>query len=488
LIRRLEHALIRGDARMIHDPMRGQTRALIVGAIIAVLIVGACGVLAFFKPTPNLGDASILMSKSTGASYVRVEDRIHPVLNLASARLIVGKNDQPKDVDDKFLNQLPRGPMVGIVGAPSSIRGGDDMVTSSWTVCDTLATPGITDATGFASLKTTVLASTPVLDGDIRPARADEAVLTEANGTTYLLQGGVRAPIDLSDPVVTNAFHLQDAEVRQVSPGLLNAFTQVGPLAAIAVPDAGQPSAVLPPEHPIGSIIRVLDSRGEQLFVVLRDGVQALSPAAADVIRYGQDGAASARPIPDVAPAMVADVPRVSALDVDHYPPASPRIVPADPNEVLCLGWQRPNDAAQASIQMFVGHRLPMPAGAQPVRLATADGMGARLDEVYLTPGSGEYVQTTGGEPDSHSHGPLFYVSDTGLRYHLEDTPTAQALGVVPVKSADQTSETPQFAPWPVLELLPPGPELSQEAALITHDGVAADPDSRPLGTAGSTG
>ncbi|HJT93682.1 MAG TPA: type VII secretion protein EccB, partial [Mycobacterium sp.] len=87
LIRRLEHALIRGDSRMIHDPMRGQMRALIVGVVLAVLITGACGVLAFFKPAPNLGDAQILLSKSSGAAFVRIGDRVHPVLNLASARL-----------------------------------------------------------------------------------------------------------------------------------------------------------------------------------------------------------------------------------------------------------------------------------------------------------------------------------------------------------------------------------------------------------------
>ncbi|SUA02824.1 type VII secretion protein EccB [Mycolicibacterium fortuitum] len=95
---------------MIHDPMRGQTRALIVGAVIAVLITGASAVMAFFKPTPNIGDAQIVLSKSSGAPFVRIGDQIHPVLNLASARLIIGKNDSPKQVDDKFLDAVPRGP------------------------------------------------------------------------------------------------------------------------------------------------------------------------------------------------------------------------------------------------------------------------------------------------------------------------------------------------------------------------------------------
>src|SRR6202020_2562403 len=121
LVRRLEHALIRADSRMIHDPMRGQMRALLVGMVIAILISGGAGVLAFFKPTPNFGNSTIMLSKSNGTLFVRIGNRLHPVLNLASARLIVGKSDPPKEVDDKFLNTVPRGPAIGIVGAPNSI-------------------------------------------------------------------------------------------------------------------------------------------------------------------------------------------------------------------------------------------------------------------------------------------------------------------------------------------------------------------------------
>ncbi|MGX9791290.1 type VII secretion protein EccB [Mycobacterium sp. MMS18-G62] len=476
LIRRLEHALIRGDSRMIHDPMRGQMRALIVGLVIAVLITGACGVMAFFKPAPNLGDAQILMSKSSGAAFVRIGDRVHPVLNLASARLIVGKNDNPKDVDDKFLNALPRGPMVGIVGAPTSIRGGDDLSRSSWTVCDTLQTPDVTETVGAASLQTTVLANDPVLDGNIRAAESAQAILTEVGGTTYLIYNGVRAPIELSDPVVINGLHLQGAPLRPVSVGFLNAFPLVEAITPVAIDGVGEPSS-LGPDYPSGSIVKTVDSRGEQLYVVLRDGLQPISPATADVIRYGEPDTARAT-AREIAPAVVASVPILHRLPVDHYPTVSPQIVSPNPDRVVCMGWQRSNGAAQATVRLLTGSRLPVPAGADAVQLATADGNGPGVDSVYMTPGAGEYVQATGVEPESRSTGPLFYVSDTGLRYHVKDLPTATALGLVGAKSPDGKSDAPQVAPWPVLSLLPPGPELSQEAALVAHDGMAPDPKS----------
>jgi type VII secretion protein EccB len=228
---------------------------------------------------------------------------------------------------------------------------------------------------------------------------------------------------------------------------------------------------------PVGSIVRTVDSRGEQLYVVLRDGLQPISAATADIIRYGdQDtGRAATR---DIAPAVVAGAPIVHQLPVDHYPAASPQIVPPGPNPVACMGWQRANASARASVRLIVGQKLPVPAGAETVRLATADGNGPGLDSVYLTPGTGEYIQATGAEPESQSTGPLFYVSDTGLRYHIKDLPTADSLGAVGVKAPGQQSSRPQLAPWPVLALLPPGPELSQEAALVAHDGVAPDPNS----------
>src|SRR5262249_9150622 len=156
-------------------------------------ITGAAGVLAFFKPTPNLGNANILLSKSNGALFVRIGDRVHPALNIASARLIIGKNEAPKEVDDKFLTALPLGPTVGIVGAPSSIQGGDDMDTSSWTVCDTTQPPDATHAGGPLTVEATVLANNPVLGNDIAAATPEQMILTRAGQSTFLIYNGVRA-------------------------------------------------------------------------------------------------------------------------------------------------------------------------------------------------------------------------------------------------------------------------------------------------------
>jgi type VII secretion protein EccB len=477
LIRRLEHALIRGDSRMIHDPMRGQMRALLVGVVIAVLIAGAGGVLAFFKPMPNFGNSTIMLSKSNGAMFVRIGDRLHPVLNLASARLIAGKADPPKQVDDKFLNTVPLGPMVGVVGAPTAIHQGDDMGMSSWTVCDTTQTPKVTETAGAFAVETAVLANNPVLSDDIRAAVPAQMLLTQVGEITFLIYNGVRAPVDPNDPVLHSALHLEGAEIRKVSPSLLNAFPLVDPIVPVTIEGVGEPAGYLDPKYRIGSVVKTVDSRGEQLYVVVREGLQPISETTADIIRYGdRESPAVSEPMA-ISPAAVSGVPVVHTLHVAHYPTASPEFINTEPDRVVCMSWQRSNSAAEATSRLLVGHRLPLPTDAQAVRLATADGNGPGLDYVYLKPGTGEYVQATGGEPDSRAMGQLFYIADTGVRYHVRDLPTATALGVVGVKDPDSPNAVPQSAPWPVISLLPPGPELSQQAALIAHDGMPGDPD-----------
>ena len=82
----MEHALLRGDMRMLHDPMRAQSLSLIAGCVLAIVVVAGCAILAFLRPNAGLGDAVIVMSRDSGALYVRIDDTMHPVLNLASAR------------------------------------------------------------------------------------------------------------------------------------------------------------------------------------------------------------------------------------------------------------------------------------------------------------------------------------------------------------------------------------------------------------------
>jgi hypothetical protein len=116
----------------------------------------------------------------------------------------------------------------------------------------------------------------------------------------------------------------------------------------------------------------------------------------------------------------------------------------------------------------LAGPALPIAAGGAAVGLAQADGNGPLVDEVYIPPGRSAYVRATAlGDA---AGGQLYLVTDTGVRFGIRDTETAGTLGL---------SSDPVAAPWPVLKVLPQGPELSKENALVAHDGVAAAPTPR---------
>ena len=113
LVRRMEHALLRGDVGMLHDPMRAQSLSLIAGCVLAIVVVAACAILAFLRPNAGLGDAAIVMSRDSGALYVRIDDTLHPVLNLASARLATGSVARPEVVSPADIDKAKRGPLLG---------------------------------------------------------------------------------------------------------------------------------------------------------------------------------------------------------------------------------------------------------------------------------------------------------------------------------------------------------------------------------------
>ena len=131
--RRMEHGLIFGDIRMIHDPLAARRRATIFGTAAVVMIAGVMGLFAWMRPNADPGDAPIFRA-ADGTLYVRVGEAAHPVTNLASARLIAGQAAEPARIGDEKLAELPRGVPVGIVAAPGMFAP-EGTPLASWSVC-----------------------------------------------------------------------------------------------------------------------------------------------------------------------------------------------------------------------------------------------------------------------------------------------------------------------------------------------------------------
>src|SRR5271163_646852 len=134
--RRNASALSHHGVRLEYDPEQRRMAGIILGFTFTLLAVALMAILAWFKPAGQVGSSAILADRDSGAIYVLVDGRLHPALNLASARLIAGEDSRPTFVKAVELNKYPQGPIVGIVGAPTqmSIRTG---LQSDWAVCDT---------------------------------------------------------------------------------------------------------------------------------------------------------------------------------------------------------------------------------------------------------------------------------------------------------------------------------------------------------------
>ncbi|WP_216901185.1 type VII secretion protein EccB [Nocardia alni] len=456
LLRRYDHALIRWDARMLHDPMRAQFRSLVIGAVLSIMIVAGAAILALIHPQPTMGNAKIVMGKDSGQLFVVVNGVLHPALNLASARLIAQSDETPTALADARLTE-PRGPVMGIPGAPAALLGSASGGRSQWSVCDAIsaATGNVVSTVIDGPLRTTSA-------GRARPLGADESVLVTRDDHTYLLFDGKRAELDPSDPTLARVMSLSFHSARPVGAGLLNSATPVPALVPPTIQGLGGPGPGRLASVPVGAVIRVQDVDSDGLYVVLNDGVQKVSPFAAEVIRTANSEGMGE--IPMVTPDRLRGIPVVDKLATDQFPDRVPTILDAQDDPVTCLSWAKNTGDPAATTSLLAGNALPLTSTAEPVTMAST---GDHADAAYVPPGTGEYVQATDIAPTSVARGPLFYITDAGVRYGVPDVRTAAVLGL---------GSTPRPAPWQIVGRLVAGPMLSQAAALNSYDTLPSAP------------
>ncbi len=459
MMRRIASGVALHDTRMLVDPLRTQSRSVLVGALVLVTSLIGCFLFSMIRPSGSAGTDSVLADRDSAALYVRLGDQLHPVLNLTSARLITGRPDNPSMVKSSELDQFARGNMLGIPGAPERMVANTTR-DAYWTVCD--AATGAAGTTGL-----TVIAGAPATDGERAATLPDgQAVLAEIDGRTWLLWDGKRSPIDLADRAITNGLGIggEVAVPQPIAPGLFNALPEAPPLTSPVIPGAGAPAAVeLPVAAPVGAVVVAYEADNTlRHYVVLPDGLQPISGVLASILRntnsYGLD-----QP-PRLGADEVARVPSAQGIDTTAYPSEPLTLVDTVADPVTCAAWAKPEGAQEASMTVLSGSALPVPEGLRTVDLVSSGTPGGPADRVALPPGTGYFVD---------SGGALFWVSDTGVRYGIDTgdssagTDTVAALGL---------SVPPLPVPWSMLSQFAAGPTLSRADALLAHDSLAPNP------------
>lgn len=471
--RRNAAALSHHGVRMEFDPVQRQRASLILGFIFAILAVALMFVLSWFKPAGQVGQSSILADRDTGAIFVLVDGRLHPAVNLISARLIAGQDGNPTFVKADELAKYPQGPSVGIAGAPSTmpLRTAD---SSEWTICDSApdnpnATPVVTAIGGPLAVGSRAL-----------PLGPPTAVLAEHDDKTYVVWNGQRSEIDLSNKAVSLALGVDtDPPPVTISTPLFDALPATEPLNSPVIPGAGAPSQFnVAPGAVVGSVLSVRDLQtdADEFYVLLQNGVQPISPFVASLLRSANSFGDELPVV--VAPDRLASVPVVETLPVDYYP--TTRLEPVDTaaNPVTCLNWSKGSTDRSSETVVLSGKGLPIPIGSDDrlLRLVKNDrtATSTEADQVYMSPGATNLVMTTGTAPDATSRESMWWISDQGVRYgiSLEDD-TLRALGISPPMARQ--------APWPLIRVFAPGPALSRTDAMTQHDTLAAPAEAAPL-------
>jgi type VII secretion protein EccB len=473
VMRRIASGVALHDTRMLVDPLRTQSRAVLMGALILVTGLIGCFVFSLIRPGGSAGTNPVLADRSTAALYVRVGDQLHPVLNLTSARLIAGRPVNPTTVRSSELDKFPRGNLIGIPGAPERMVQNTSQ-NADWTVCDEISGMGhAAHSTGA-----TVIGG-PLDTSGARAAAlaAGQGVLVDNGAGTWLLWDGKRSRIDLADHAVTNALGLgtEVPAARPIAQGLFNAVPEAPALTPPAIPDAGSPPHFpLSLPAPVGAVVVAYAADNTTLYyAVLPDGLQQISPVLAAILRntnsYGLD-----QP-PRLGADQIARLPVSRMLDASRYPDQRISLVDAARSPVTCAYWSKPVGAATSSLKLLSGSALPVPDAVRTVELVSA-GAGGTAARVALTPGRGYFTQTVGQDAASPPAGSLFWIADTGVRYGVENeaneagasghTKAVEALGLTP---------PPVPIPWSVLSLFAPGPTLSRADALLAHDGLPPD-------------
>lgn len=469
---RTGYALTLRNTSMSFDLARWVRMMPIVAVLVTLVACGIAFFISLIRPAGVVGDSQMTMNRATGELYVNIDGRLHPALNLSSARLITGADTNPTPVTGSSIEEFPKGPAVGIPGAPNSMPVTNG-ATVSVGVCQRVS---MNAASGAPTV--TVINGGLETGSSIGALGELDALVGTLNGQTYVVWNGVKAAVDPDDRIVLAALGVERAAVVSAMPltaAVGNAIPSGVPLAVPTIPEFGEASSWdVGVDARIGSVIRgEVPGQGERHFVVLRGGVQEIPDTAAAMIR-SIDAFGLARP-PLVSPDKLAAIPQVEVIQTEQYPPASLNVLDPRERPVSCWTWEKGRQAAAATQSVLAGTDLPVSAEAAaavvPVVGSHRDVSG--VDAVYMAGDATNYVLTTGSSGTSDTAESWWWISPAGARYGLSNVPEQRrSLGL-----GDDASPMP----WVVLKLFPPGlgpnVALSKEDAMTQHGTLPSDPD-----------
>lgn len=462
-------------------------RAVVPSTIVGVVVMAVFGAWGMFRPSApqdwdKPGEKVIVADESTTRYVVLRTDgvaQLHPVLNMASAKLLLKEAEgDVVTVSEKILDsgKLPHGVTIGIPYAPDRLPGPSEAGGAKrWAVCERPSAGG------------SVQKAALVLDDrDRKKTEGAEGLrggqllyVADPDGDQYVVDRTGRAyPVDGDDELLLRAIVGSGHKPQKVSRQWLATLHRGAPVAFPSIEGtpgtpAGADGGLDETTNRVGMVLEAFDNNKKQHYVVLPGRVAPITDFVArlllfseDLARVGQGGRAH-RMSPG---AIVPGEPFVPRKD---WPTGAPTSVNdasgADgARDTVCnLLMGVDPDSGVTTLRTWAGEDFP-------ARLATGSS------SAYVTPGSGQLYRQFQGTVTTV--GPVFLVTDTGLRYVLQSNADADTddAGVgtpdeergarpQPAGPAQQRLGYAGIDPAPIpkvwSEFLPTGPRLSTSAA-----------------------
>jgi type VII secretion protein EccB len=446
--RRIVSAMVSGEPETIELPMRRLGLAMVGSVIVAALALGIVGAYGLKFPggsTPD--DNSLVIEKDTGARYVYSGQRLYPVLNYASARLILGvAAPQVQSLSRASLRGLARSNPVGIVDAPDSLPASNALLGLPWSMC---SAPRDADSSVPAGR---LLIGTEPGAGD--PLGNDSLLVTvPGDADKYLLWHDHR--LRISGNTALAALGLAAVTPTVVTQALINATTAGPDLTAARIDNAGQPSGrqIAGEEADLGAIYH--DDHGQH-YVMTAGGLSAIGAPMAELLLAG-GGDDTAIPASAVGAAL-----STTRVEPAGFPDAAPHLRTVEaPLAAVCAIYQQttnPDEAVELRTYPSVPADLAPPAADGSTQQVNN---GIRTADTVAVPGGRGALIRALPEAGAEATGATVYlITDRGIKYALAtgQNDALTALGY--------TASQAVGVPAALLSLVPSGPTLDRAAAV----------------------
>ncbi|MGW2544945.1 type VII secretion protein EccB [Kitasatospora sp. NPDC001574] len=497
-------------------------RAVLPSVVVGALVVGGFGLWGVFRPSAPLGwdeGRFIVQGKQSTTRYVVLTDpdgrtkRLHQVLNMSSARLVLPVGAKVVVVADGVLDKYPNhGPTIGIPYAPDKLPSRENASRPmKWSVCDR---PGADDGGNTVNQAVFVAggADARALEAPDRLLDVDQALLVQQADDPQVAArsgqagaGGGRLRLFLVDskgrrhaiggPEDSDATRTQlmgavfgatagPQKVKKdwldtLAPGSDIVFPRIDGL----VPDTKAPNSSVALQNPENRKVGRLVRFGDRHYVVGRSRLLLITPFQAELIRqnpllqplYDQDANRNPR-IEDITPAEHAALNSSTPLTADGAADWPTR-TGAPVND-----WQAQKDARAVVCSTFDGVAED---GRSPRRSVWAGpdyparyGNGAA--SAHVTPGHGLFYRALDNGTDGS--GTDFLITETGLRYAVPASGDSgkggqAAASAQPVPSASSASSGQSGPPAPAAAGRPE--EAGGNQARLGYEGLQPAPVPR---------